>query len=127
MARVVLVTGSRDLPESRRGEVERAIGECFALLVGYDPKTHSPNGADRFAYEYAVARDDIHILTFPADWATHGRAAGPLRNAEMARRAASAKSYFYEVECHAFPHGRSPGTRGCMKLLAERGLYVFVH
>ena len=28
---------------------------------------------------------NIHVKQFPADWATHGRAAGPMRNALMAK------------------------------------------
>lgn len=42
-------------------------------------------GADSLAKRYAIERGIPH-LPFPADWQTHGRAAGPIRNKEMLRQ-----------------------------------------
>lgn len=39
-------------------------------------------GADELARNWA-ARNFITYEHFPADWATHGRAAGPIRNQQM--------------------------------------------
>lgn len=39
-------------------------------------------GADRFAREWATERG-IQVETFPADWKTHGKSAGPIRNQQM--------------------------------------------
>ncbi len=39
-------------------------------------------GADSLAGQYAVDRG-LACEAFPADWQTHGRAAGPIRNARM--------------------------------------------
>lgn len=39
-------------------------------------------GADTLACMWAVARR-VSYEHYPADWKTHGRAAGPLRNAKM--------------------------------------------
>lgn len=36
-------------------------------------------GADKMSRQWAESRD-IPYLAFPANWATHGRAAGPIRN-----------------------------------------------
>ena len=41
-------------------------------------------GADKCGEEWANS-NNIPVVVFPADWAKHGRAAGPLRNREMAR------------------------------------------
>lgn len=41
----------------------------------------NPKGADRFAHEYT--RDLVEHEHYPADWGTHGRAAGPIRNQQM--------------------------------------------
>ena len=41
-------------------------------------------GADRLSSQWAGERD-VEIVRFPADWGTHGRAAGPIRNEEMLR------------------------------------------
>lgn len=39
-------------------------------------------GADQLGEEWAKARG-VPLITRPADWDTHGRAAGPIRNVEM--------------------------------------------
>ena len=39
-------------------------------------------GADTLGIEWAEARG-IEVGRFPADWDTHGRAAGPIRNQRM--------------------------------------------
>lgn len=39
-------------------------------------------GADRLAREFGQQRG-ITVETFPADWDKHGRAASPIRNAQM--------------------------------------------
>lgn len=40
-------------------------------------------GADAIAAEWAISRKQINE-EHPADWKTHGRAAGPIRNEKMA-------------------------------------------
>lgn len=40
-------------------------------------------GADRGGELFAKAAG-LQLTVFPADWATHGRAAGPIRNRQMA-------------------------------------------
>lgn len=44
------------------------------------------NGADRAGEAYA-AQFNLPIKLFPADWRKHGKAAGPLRNKQMAEYA----------------------------------------
>jgi len=39
-------------------------------------------GADTLGIEWAEAKG-IQVARFPADWNTHGRAAGPIRNQQM--------------------------------------------
>lgn len=40
------------------------------------------SGADELGRDWARARS-VPVETYSADWATHGRAAGPIRNAQM--------------------------------------------
>lgn len=55
----------------------------IALIVHGDA-----TGADRWADRWAhTGGNDIGRMAFPADWERHGRAAGPIRNAEMLRAA----------------------------------------
>lgn len=55
-------------------------GHPSELLCGCAP------GADTWGREWVRSEVRIaRILLFPADWKQHGRAAGPIRNAEMAK------------------------------------------
>jgi YspA, cpYpsA-related SLOG family len=40
-------------------------------------------GADQFAREWAATKPEIKRYVCHADWETHGRAAGPIRNEKM--------------------------------------------
>lgn len=52
----------------------------------------------------------------PADWETHGKAAGPIRNQEMVDLGADL--------CLAFVHPESKGTRHCVRIAQEAGIPV---
>lgn len=58
-------------------------------------------GADRLGERFAREHGLEHEV-YPAEWSVHGRSAGPIRNAEMAR---------ISDELAAFWDGRSRGTR----------------
>lgn len=70
------------------------LHECFGfteLVSG-----GCPTGADKFGEEWAKERG-VPIKVFPADWDRYGKAAGPIRNTEMAR---------YADMCVLFPGGK---------------------
>ena len=46
-------------------------------------------GVDQLGEEFAIYKT-LKLAFFPADWATHGRAAGPIRNREMGDYAGAA-------------------------------------
>jgi len=48
----------------------------------FDKKGRFYYGADCFASNYAKVRN-FNLITKEADWDTHGKAAGPIRNSEM--------------------------------------------
>lgn len=80
----VLVCGSRTWSDEAivhailDGLFANAAKDDFALIEG------GAKGADAVAADWAkMHRRDIEHLDFPADWATHGRAAGPKRNQRM--------------------------------------------
>lgn len=57
------------------------------VMRGFDPHTSilicgMARGADRISYQLAKGTG-WRVMEFPADWDKHGRAAGPIRNAEM--------------------------------------------
>ena len=74
------------------------------------------SGADslgeRFAQEHG-----LQIELHPADWAKHGRAAGPIRNREMAESADA---------LIAFWDGQSRGTKNMIDQAREKGLKIAI-
>lgn len=73
-------------------------------------------GADALGERYAEERG-YPITKFPADWGKHGRAAGPIRNKEMAN---------YANALVAFWDGQSKGTKSMIELAREGWLDVRV-
>lgn len=76
----VLVCGGRDFDDVAfaHAELDRLHKEhVFTVLIEGDAK-----GADRIAGEWADLHGIEHVK-YPADWAIHGRAAGPIRNEQM--------------------------------------------
>lgn len=57
--------------------------DTFHRLLGFECVIEGEaRGADSMAREWAE-RARVPVLPFPADWATHGKAAGPIRNGRM--------------------------------------------
>jgi hypothetical protein len=77
----VLVCGGRDYNDAETvgawlGGVQKQRGGIKRIIEG------GAQGADRLARLYGEWQR-IQVVTFAADWRTHGRAAGPMRNARM--------------------------------------------
>lgn len=68
-------------------------------------------GVDSFAAGSAFVRDHV-VKVFHADWDKHGKAAGPIRNAEIVK---------YCDELVAFWDGMSRGTANVIGLAAKAG------
>ena len=73
-------------------------------------------GADKLAKRFAIEMDTLHAI-YPAQWHLHGKAAGPIRNRQMAENADA---------LIAFWDGASPGTANMIKVAKELGLEVIV-
>jgi len=86
----VLVCGGRDFCD--KAILWKTLDETFPhsetdsygnwLPVGTLIHGDCPTGADALADEYAVV-NWLDLKTFPANWEKYGRAAGPIRNAQM--------------------------------------------
>lgn len=74
------------------------------------------SGADALGERYAKERG-LQTELYPADWTAHGKAAGPIRNAEMAQNA--------DIMI-AFWDGKSRGTKNMIDVAKKRGLNVRV-
>lgn len=76
-----LICGGRDFTDSRKfqrcmEQMEEQYGPFTCIVQG------GARGADRLAADYAVQML-VPCEEYPADWTTHGRAAGPIRNQQM--------------------------------------------
>ena len=74
------------------------------------------SGADSLGEKFA-ADHNLQCELHPADWELHGKAAGPIRNAEMAEVADA---------LIAFWDGKSPGTKSMIDIARRKGLQVAV-
>ena len=116
MSKRLVVTGTR---QGRADvwllldEFVQKYGVPSMVLVG------DARGVDEDARAWALARG-IPLKVFKADWETHGRSAGPLRNSTMVNAAEPGDW------CLAFPKEESRGTRDCVRKAKIRGLSVFV-
>lgn len=77
----VLVCGGREYTDrdavfAALDLVKAAVGEMTVIQGG-------ATGADALAREWCARQSSIHMVNEPADWRTHGRAAGPIRNQRM--------------------------------------------
>lgn len=111
--RRVLVTGSRDWENwdtiyDALSKIHEAIGD-FILVHG------GARGADEMANIWAH-RTGVTAEVHPADWKTHGKKAGFLRNTEMVKSGADM--------CLAFVRDGSPGATGCAELAEKAGIPV---
>lgn len=79
-----------------------------------DPETDERYGADWLAKSWAIQRG-LQCETFYAAWDLHGKAAGPIRNAEMLARSGA-------TLCIAFPGGA--GTADMVRRAEAAGLEV---
>ncbi len=82
----LIIAGSRTLNPDPKAIYDFLyyLHECPALIeqVVSGGATGVDNSAEYFANEY-----NLDIKIFPADWNTHGKAAGPIRNKQMAEYA----------------------------------------
>jgi hypothetical protein len=118
--RVVIVCGGRDYQDRDRvfAAMDLAHAHAPITLVVHgaciDKRTKELSGADRWADEWARDRG-VEVEPHPADWATWGKAAGPMRNKQMAEAGAHG--------CIAFPGGG--GTANMVRHAEAAGIKIW--
>jgi hypothetical protein len=109
-----LVTGARDLSPLMRTIVYEALEIAGAQIVIVGD---CQSGADKYARAWCRTTG-VACEMYVADWAAHGRAAGPKRNQVMVDRAVELGAIVL-----AFPRG-GPGTADCMRRAERAGLRI---
>lgn len=112
----VIIAGSREFTDY--GQVNTLIGNTLWDADFYPTEVVSgtANGIDKFGEIWAESQR-LPVKRFPADWKTHGKRAGYLRNAEMAD---------YADALVAIWDGESRGTKHMIDLATKKGLRVIV-
>lgn len=109
----LIVCGGRDYNNSRAVydalDYIRAHRGCITLI-----RTGGARGADRLAEDWAE-QNNVPVDVHEADWETHGKAAGPIRNQAMADLGADGLV--------AFPGGR--GTADMVRRAIAAGIPVW--
>ena len=108
-----IIAGSRDINEF--DTVKEAIEESKFKIT--EIVSGGCRGVDWLGECYGN-ENEISTKSFPADWKQHGKAAGPIRNREMAE---------YADALIAVWDGQSKGTANMIQEAKEKGLKVFVH
>lgn len=118
MQHVVCVAGSREFRDASKLREVMAKVHDRIVSAGYTPKYigGGAEGADKLGKEWAV-QHGFDYTEFPANWKEHGRAAGPIRNRQMAAVA---------QELIAFWDGKSPGTGHMIASAKRHGIPVQV-
>lgn len=80
----ILIAGTRSFDDYEL--MKKACDTAFPILSEIGNiviVSGAASGADRLGERYA-SEHNYKVLRFPADWNKYGKAAGPIRNAEMA-------------------------------------------
>ena len=114
----VIIAGGRDFADYEELECFVSLVLTVHYLDGHDVEIVSggARGADRLGEKYAKEMN-LPVKVFPADWGTHGKSAGYLRNKTMAE---------YADVLIAFWDGESRGTKHMIDLANKAKLAVHV-
>jgi hypothetical protein len=107
-----IIAGGRDIHDYEL--LKEAIQECqfpIATVVSGGAK-----GVDALGEKYAE-ENGLNLKIFNADWESHGRAAGPIRNRKMAENADALIAIW---------DGKSRGTKNMIETATKLGLLVYV-
>ena len=119
----VIVAGSRSIQSYT--DVENGIRESgfeiTELVSGHQPGAYNDEGVwvatvDKLGELWAKVHQ-IKTTLFPADWAKHGKAAGPIRNREMAQ-------FAHALVC--VYDGESRGTANMIEEMHKLGKPVYI-
>ncbi len=124
----LIIAGSRSLDQPAVNDNLVDDGRCAVARAIYavcpfdrsdvsEVVSGTARGPDRWGESWAESLDFVELKRMPADWDTHGKRAGMIRNAEMAQRG-DALLAFYD--------GKSAGTRNMIETARSEGLVVVV-
>lgn len=119
----IIIAGSRKFNDYSKmlNKLDELGIHLLATMDDIEIVSGHASGADTLGEKFAKAYN-YPLKIFPAEWDKYGKAAGPIRNEQMAKYAAEADRGILV----AFPIGESRGTRNMIKLAKQYGLEVNV-
>lgn len=117
----IIIAGGRDfsnyslLKQNVDTIVKSFHNENLTIISG------TARGADTLGEQYAEEQH-LSIRRFPADWDTYGKAAGHIRNAQMAKYASEGTKGILV----AFWNGKSRGTDNMIQTARKKDLEVYI-
>lgn len=108
----VIIAGGREIEDYQLllDAIENADFEITTVISG------GARGVDALGERYAIEKN-LPLEIFPADWEKYRKAAGPIRNGQMAE-AADALIAVWD--------GKSTGTMNMIDQATEKGLHVYI-
>lgn len=104
---IAILTGGRDYEDWRKIKGILDALACIPAITIY--VGDCPTGLDHLArYYFNTFSPQTNVRVFKADWDTHGKAAGPIRNERMVKSTEGCFAMLF-----AFPGGR--GTENTVK------------
>lgn len=113
----IIIAGSRDITDYevvRNAVIASGYWKEFGRKI--EVVSGCANGVDKLGIEFA-SKNNLTIHRFPADWKTHGKAAGHVRNKEMGDYAKAHGGRLLAVW-----DGKSTGTKGMVAYADKIGL-----
>jgi hypothetical protein len=118
MAFKLIVAGSRTITDYsvvRQAIIDSGLWKDFGKEL--EIVSGCAKGVDTLGEQFAE-KNGLVIHKFPADWNTHGKKAGWLRNCEMGNFAAGLVAVW---------DGKSRGTKHMIEYMQSLGSFVYVH
>ena len=108
-----IIAGSRNVNayEAVKEAIKESGFEITMIISG------GAKGVDRLGERFAI-ENSIPFQRFLPDWSKYGKAAGPVRNAEMAKNADALIAIW---------NGSSKGTKNMIKTASKYGLKTYVY
>jgi len=116
----LIIAGSRSINSAQT--VLKALNESPWEMGETDRNVYEiihggADGVDSIASEFCDRFDHAEVV-FEPDWNEHGKAAGPIRNAEMAKEGDALLAVW---------DGESSGTRSMVEKALDEGLDIYVY
>ncbi len=112
----IIIAGTRNFTDKHLLFCQMDFLIAKLALQYFSVVSGTAEGADKIGEEWAEERK-LACERFPPDWNKHGKAAGPIRNAQMADAADM---------CVVFWDGKSKGTKNMIETALSKGLLVKV-